>query len=179
MHKAFAEETKKVIKGGHFSAARYWRAMDAFEDSENTHQFCTKVFEILISSSKEQFLEDDHEAMYATLLFLEFYKNTKLKSEKFLEDSNKAIEENKPKLYENARWIINLYIKNYEETQFAMNFVSSIALIPERFTWEVEPGRQIEEALKEARDYCDMIELKRKDKPYKRLSHISYPDSIR
>lgn len=24
-----------------------------------------------------------------------------------------------------------------------------------------------------------MIELKRKDKPYKRLSHISYPDSIR
>jgi len=33
--------------------------------------------------------------------------------------------------------------------------------------------------LKEARDYFDMIELKRKDKPYKRLSHISYPDSIR
>jgi hypothetical protein len=33
--------------------------------------------------------------------------------------------------------------------------------------------------LREARDYYDMIELKRKDKPYKRLSHISYPEGIK
>lgn len=39
-----------------------------------------KMYESLISSSKDQFLDDDHEAMYSTLLILEFYKNTKLKN---------------------------------------------------------------------------------------------------
>jgi hypothetical protein len=73
-----------------------------------------KMFEALISSSKDQFLDDDHEAMYSTLLVLEFYKNTKLKSEKWLEETLKTFEENKPKLFENAKWIVTLYIKNYE-----------------------------------------------------------------
>ena len=45
---------------------------------------------VFIASTKEQFLDDDHEAMYSTLLVLEFYKNTKLKSEKWLEETFKA-----------------------------------------------------------------------------------------
>jgi hypothetical protein len=43
----------------------------------------------------------------------------------------------------------------------------------------VEPGQQLEESLKEAKDYFDIIELKRKDKPYKKLSNISYPNAIK
>lgn len=117
--------------------------------------------------------------MYSTLLVLEFYKNTKLKSEKWLEETLKTFEENKPKLFENAKWIVSLYIKNYEESQFALNFLSSIALIPDKFSWEVEPGQQIDEALTEANDYFDIIELKRKDKPYKKLSNIAFPDTLK
>lgn len=114
MQRGFTEETKKVIKGTSTNNAKYWRYLDALEDSENIYHFCMKMFEALISSSKDQFLDDDHQAMYSTLLVLEFYKNTKLKSEKWLEETLKTFEENKPKLFENAKWIVSLYIKNYE-----------------------------------------------------------------
>lgn len=78
------DETKRVFKGTCPNPARYWKFLDASEDADNIYFFCMKIFEALISSSKDQFLDDDHEAMYSTLMILEFYKNTKLKSEKWL-----------------------------------------------------------------------------------------------
>jgi hypothetical protein len=74
---------------------------------------------------------------------------------------------------------VRLYLKNLEENQFAINFISSIAHIPERFSWEIEPGQQIEEALKEASDYEDTIEFKRKDKPFKKFQNLSFGERIR
>lgn len=60
MQRGFTEETKKVIKGTSTNNAKYWRYLDALEDSENIYHFCMKMFEALISSSKDQFLDDDH-----------------------------------------------------------------------------------------------------------------------
>jgi len=65
-----------------------------------------------MSSGKDQFLDDDHEAQYSTLLVLEFYKNTKLKPEKWIDDTLKTFKENKAKLFEHAKWIVELFLKN-------------------------------------------------------------------
>lgn len=107
-----------------------------------------KLFEALTSTSKDQYLDDDHEAMYSTLMILEFYKNTKVKPERWLEETERMLQESKPRLFEHARWIVKLYLKNSEENQFAINFISSTCHIPEKFSWQVEPGQQIEEALR-------------------------------
>jgi hypothetical protein len=48
-----------------------------------------KLFETVTNNSKDQFLNDDHEAMFSTLMLLEFYKNTKLKPERWLDETEK------------------------------------------------------------------------------------------
>ena len=73
--------------------------------------------------------------MYSTLMLLEFYKNSKNKSEKYLDDVEKMIEKSKPRFFEHARWITRIYLKNFEESQFAMSFIASIVHVPIKFSW--------------------------------------------
>jgi hypothetical protein len=97
--KGFMDETKKVFKYTSGSTAKYWKLLEATEDADNVYHFCMKLFETLSSTSKDQYLDEDHEAMYSTLLLLEFYKNTRAKPEKWLEETEKMLEESKPRLF--------------------------------------------------------------------------------
>jgi len=82
--KAFIDETKKIFKYTSTNPAKYWKLLESPEDVDNVYHFCMKIFEALTSTSKDQYLDDDHEAMFSTLMVLEFYKNTKNKPERWL-----------------------------------------------------------------------------------------------
>ena len=97
--KGFIDDTKKVFKNTFSNPAKYWKYIDAPEDVDNVYHFCMKLFQALTSTSKDQYLDDDHEAMYSTLMVLEFYKNTKNKPERWLEETQKMLEESKPRFF--------------------------------------------------------------------------------
>jgi ABC-type sulfate transport system substrate-binding protein len=69
-NKGFIEETKKILKGTSLNTSKYWKFLDSPEDQENIYHFCMRMYESLMNSSKDQFLDDDHEGMYSTLLVL-------------------------------------------------------------------------------------------------------------
>lgn len=91
-NKAFMDETKKVFKNPSAGSCRFWRTLEASEDPENIYHFCMKLFEAVTTSNKDQILDEEHEAMYSTLMLLEFYKNTKLKPEKWLQETERIFE---------------------------------------------------------------------------------------
>ena len=117
--------------------------------------------------------------MYATLLMLEFYKNTKPKPQKWLDDTHRIREHNKPKEFEQAKWVVRAFLGQGQQAQYPINFVSSVAHIPGKWNWNIEPGQQLSETLKEAKDYWEMLEQKRQDRPYKRLYHVSFPPPVK
>jgi hypothetical protein len=60
MANKFAEETKKIIKGTSQNTCAYWKSLENPEDTEKVYYFCMRMYEILVSSSKDQYLDDDH-----------------------------------------------------------------------------------------------------------------------